>query len=51
MKWITDLNIGIDHLGFELNVQHVWVKHKNMEIGFNVFVNHETYFVVVARVK
>jgi hypothetical protein len=51
MKWIIDLNIGINHLGFELNVQHVWPKHKNMKIGLNVFVTHETYFVVVARAK
>jgi hypothetical protein len=38
IKWITNLNIGIDHLGFEFNGQHVWAKHKNMETRFSAFV-------------
>jgi hypothetical protein len=24
IKWITNLNIGIDHSGFEFSGQHVW---------------------------
>jgi hypothetical protein len=36
MKWVTNLNIRINHLGFELNGQHVWAKHKNMETIVNV---------------
>jgi hypothetical protein len=38
IKWITNLNIGIDHLGFEFHGQHVRAKHKNMETRFNAFV-------------
>jgi len=38
IKWITNLNIGIDHLGFEFHGQHVREKHKNMETRFNAFV-------------
>jgi hypothetical protein len=49
MKWVTNLNIRINHLGFELNGQHIWAKHKNMETIVNVFVNYDIYFVVVTR--
>ncbi len=24
MRWITDLNIGVEHLAFDCKVQHIW---------------------------
>jgi hypothetical protein len=24
MRWITDLNIGMEHLAFDCKVQHIW---------------------------
>jgi len=49
MKWVTNLNIKINHLKFELNGQHIWTKHKNMETIVNAFVIYDIYFVVVTR--
>jgi hypothetical protein len=49
MKWVTNLNFKINHLGFELNGQHIWAKHKNMETIVNAFVTYDNYFVVVTR--
>ncbi len=49
MKWVTNLNIKINHLKFELNGQHIWAKHKNMETIVNAFVIYDIYFVVVTR--
>jgi hypothetical protein len=31
MWWIFNLNFGVQHLAFELNGQHVWVVHQNLE--------------------
>jgi hypothetical protein len=50
MQWIIDLNIGINHLGFELNGPHIWAKLKNLETRVTCFVTCEVY-VVVNRVN
>jgi hypothetical protein len=50
MQWIIDLNIGINHLGFELNGPHIWAKLKNLKTRITCFVTCELY-VVVNRVK
>ncbi len=39
MKWITYLNIKIDHLTFELKGQHIWVRYKD-------HATFEAFFVV-----
>jgi hypothetical protein len=45
LKWVINSNIGIDHLEFKFNDQHLWTKHMNMEIGVCSLVIHETYFI------
>jgi hypothetical protein len=50
-KWVINLNINIDHLGYEFNDQHVWVTHMNMELGVCSFVTHEACYVIVNVVK
>jgi len=39
MKWITYLNIKIDHLTFELKGQHIWARYKD-------HATFEAFFVV-----
>ncbi len=51
LKWSIDLNIGIDHLGFECKGQHVWVRHKNLETRVVAFVTLEIYATIVNGVK
>jgi hypothetical protein len=50
MQWIIDLNIGINHRGFEKNGPHIWAKLKNLETRATCFVTCEVY-VVVNQVK
>jgi hypothetical protein len=45
LKWVINSNIGINHLEFEFNDQHLWMKHMNMEIGVCSLVIHETYSI------
>ncbi len=51
LKWIIDLNIRINHLGFECKGQHVWVRHKNLETRVVAFATLEIYVVIVNGVK
>jgi hypothetical protein len=30
MCWITNLNIGVEHLAFNVDQQHIWAIHFNM---------------------
>jgi hypothetical protein len=34
LEWNIHLDMGIDHSSFEFNGQHVWTRHKNLEIQF-----------------
>jgi hypothetical protein len=51
LKWIIDPNIGIDHLGFECKRQHVWTRHRNLEIRVVAFVTLEIYATIMNGVK
>ncbi len=33
MWWIQNLNIGMGHLTFDCNGQHIWLKHLDQLIG------------------
>lgn len=47
LKWITDLNIGINHLGSN---QHVWAWHRNLACVV-AFVTQKIYPTIMNGVK
>jgi hypothetical protein len=50
LRWITNMNIDIDHLAFEFVGQHIWATSIDW-ISALVFVTRDTYGDVVALVK
>jgi hypothetical protein len=42
LRWIRDLNIGIDHLTCEFAKHHMWATSLN-QIGASIFVMKELY--------
>jgi hypothetical protein len=48
LKWITDPNIGINHLGSR---QHVWTWHRNLKIRVVAFVTQKIYPIIMNGVK
>jgi hypothetical protein len=51
MKWILDFNFGLRHLAFEVNGQHIWVVHYDMETMTPTFVIEFIFVVVETLVK
>jgi len=43
MKWIPDLNIGVQHLAFEVNGQHIWAMHCDLETMMPTFVTEGVF--------
>jgi len=38
MRWITNLNIGVEHLTFDVNQRYIWATHLSLENGVTRFV-------------
>jgi hypothetical protein len=52
MKWITYLNIEIDHLAFESKGQHIWARYKDQATFKVSFVTRIIYHIkAMAKVK
>jgi len=51
MKWITNLNIGVDHLVFDFRGQHIWAKFKDQAFSHVSFVTREVYAKAIVEVK
>jgi hypothetical protein len=51
MKWILDFNFELQHLAFEVNGQHIWVVHYDMETMTPTFVIEFIFVVVETLVK
>jgi len=51
MKWIFDLNHGVQHLAFEANGQHIWVGHHDLETTMLTIVTTSVFVVVESLVK
>jgi hypothetical protein len=45
-KWIYNLNYGVQHLAFEVNGQHIWAMHHDLETMIPTFVNKNVYVIV-----
>jgi hypothetical protein len=50
LRWITNLNTGINHLAFEFVGQHVWATYVN-QIGASGFMTKHVYEKVVTSMK
>jgi len=48
LKWITNPNIGINHLSSR---QHVWAWHRNLEIRVVAFVTQKIHPTIMNGVK
>jgi hypothetical protein len=51
MIWITYLNTNIDHLVFELGVQHILARYKNHATSKFSFITLAVYAKAMAEVK
>jgi hypothetical protein len=51
MKWISNLNYGIQHLALEVNGQHIWAMHHDLEIVMPTFVIESVYIIVESLVN
>jgi hypothetical protein len=51
MKWIPNFNSGLQHLVFEVNGQHIWAMHHDLETMTPTFVIETIYVVVESLVK
>jgi hypothetical protein len=51
MQWVLNMNSIIQHLAFEVNGQHIWEVHKDLEIIFPSYVTKNVFVVVKSLVK
>ncbi len=51
MWWILDLNSRDQHLVFEVNSQHIWVIHHDLDFRLLIFVTKDVFVVMEALVK
>jgi hypothetical protein len=51
MKWIFDLNFGLQHLAFEVNGQLIWAMHCDLETLMPTFVIESIFDVVESLVQ
>jgi hypothetical protein len=51
MKWISNLNYGVQHLAFEVNGQYIWAMHHDLETMMPTFVIENVYVIVESLVN
>jgi len=51
LKWRPNLNFGLQHLAFEVNGQHIWVIHYDLETLTPTFVTEFIFVVVESPMK
>ncbi len=51
MKWIPDFHSKFQHLAFEVNGQHIWAMHYDLETMMPTFVTKFVFIVVESLVK
>jgi hypothetical protein len=45
MGWMTNLNTWVEHLAFDINQQHIWATHFNMETHEVSYATREVYIM------
>jgi hypothetical protein len=51
MWWMIDLNMGIEHLAFDVNQQHIWATHLNLQTSEISYITREVYVIVITQVE
>jgi hypothetical protein len=51
MWWILDLNSRVQCLAFELNGQHCWAIHQDLETMMPSLVNEDMFVIVESLLK
>ncbi len=51
MWWMIDLNTGMKYLTFDVNQQHIWDIHLNMQTSEVSCVRREVYVTVITQVE
>jgi hypothetical protein len=47
MKWITNINTGINHLAFDCQTNHIWAKVKDSKTRLKCYVIKDIFDQVV----
>jgi hypothetical protein len=50
-RCLTNLNINIEHLAFDVNQQHIWATHLNMKTSEVSYVTREVYAIIITQVE
>jgi len=48
---MIDLNIGINHLAFDVNQQHIWAFHLNLHNNEVSYVTKEVYATFITQME
>jgi hypothetical protein len=51
MWWATDWNSSVQHLAVEINGQHIWVVHRNLETSFPSYMIENVFVIIESLVK
>jgi hypothetical protein len=48
---MIDLNIGVKHLAFDVNQEHIWATHLNLPTSEVSYVTREVYVTIITQVE
>ncbi len=51
MHWMIDWYMSIEHLAFDVNHQHIWPTHLNLQFSEVFYVTKEVYVVVIKQLE
>ncbi len=51
MRWVTNLNISVEHLTFDVNQQYIWATHLSLKNGVTRFVARDAYVTTITQVE
>ncbi len=51
MRWITNINTGINHLAFDCQTNHIWAKVKDFKTRLKCYVIKDIFYQVVKGIK
>jgi len=51
IRWVIDLNVGVEHLTFDVNQQYIRAIHLNLENVEIRFVTKDVYVATITQVE
>jgi hypothetical protein len=51
MWWMTNLTTGIEHYAYDVNQQHIWAIHLNLQTREVSYVTREVYATAITQVE